>query len=140
MRDDSDRLAALIGLFSLFNIGLCLANLWELFGLGLWSLMFLCLALGYGGQSRKREVWAPLAGLLCCCWLLFGAIVWFHGRDADLRLFLGVPRATSFLIYGVWPAGFVLGILYFRVFRRAVLPQDKLNRFLSDFSRQKSAR
>jgi hypothetical protein len=40
---------------------------------------------------------------------------------------------TALLIYGIWPLGIVTGVLYFLVFRKSILSDSKLEKFLRDF-------
>jgi hypothetical protein len=72
--------------------------------------------------------------------LLLGAILLTEKTDGDPGLVLGVPLATAFLIYGIWPLGIFIGVLYFKVFDRYVLPRRKLDEFLAEYARREPDR
>jgi hypothetical protein len=44
---------------------------------------------------------------------------------------------TALLVYGVWPLGILPSLLYAFRFRQAVLPEDRLERFLAEHSRRR---
>ena len=59
-----------------------------------------------------------------------------HLHPMDGRLWLGLPPATAVLVYLLWPLQSIIGALYVREFSRTVLPDDRLNRFLSEFRKK----
>lgn len=121
---------------ALFALPLALANHWLWFGILVWVILLLAVAIGYGPACRRKGVLATLtfAFLFYTGCLLGIALTYRPG--AELALFLGLPVPTAFLIYGIWPFGAVLGLLYALVFPSSVLPQDKLDQFLAEFGRK----
>jgi hypothetical protein len=83
------------------------------------------------GYARRAPLPA-LAALLLAYLALFTA-VGFTDRPAEaLSLVLGLPKSTSFVVYGIWPLGFLFGVVYFWFFPN-VLPPDRLEKFLDRF-------
>ncbi len=108
---------------------------WGCFGMITWPLIYLCAAIGFGKGSIHKTIWPALVTMLLAGALLLSAILLTERSEGAPELVLGVPVATAFLIYGIWPLGIFLGVLYFKVFDRHVLPRRKLEAFLSEFGR-----
>ena len=113
---------------------------WVWFGFLSWLLIFLCAAIGFGDHAGSKAVWPALVAMLIAGALLLGAILLTEQTEGDPKLVLGVPLATAFLVYGIWPLGVFVGVLYFKVFDRCVLPRHKLEAFLAEFQQRDSDR
>ena len=137
MRDNNDRAVLAIGFLSLAGLVLGLFNAWLLFGFVTWSIMVVTVAVGYGQGRSHRPIFRTLLGLLLLYWILYAGILWADHTEGEPTLFGGLPLGTAFLVYGLWPIGFIWGLLYFLVFPRSVLPQDRLDIFLTEFGRGK---
>jgi hypothetical protein len=133
----ADRLALAWSLAAAVALLVSLANQWLWFGVLVWLLLLLGVAIGYGPNCRHSVILATLTGVFLLYTGFLAGIVWtFRPDEEAVRLFLGVPQSTAFLLYGVWPCGTILGILYAVEFHRSVLPEDKLRRFLAEFGRK----
>lgn len=139
MNDLRNRLVLILGPLCLLLLLLGCAGWKGWFGVGTLLLIFLCTALGFGASSARREVLPALLAMFAAGVVLMGAILLTDRTDGSPDLVLGVPVATAFLIYGIWPLGVFIGVLYFRVFDRLVLPRRKLDKFLSEFGRRTSS-
>lgn len=139
MNDLRNRLVLILGPLCLLLLLLGCGGWQGWFGVMTLLLIFLCAALGFGDSSARTEVWAVLLAMLAAGVVLMGAILLTDRTDGSPDLVLGVPVATAFLIYGIWPLGIFIGVLYFRVFDRLVLPRRKLDAFLSEFGRRTSS-
>jgi hypothetical protein len=115
------RLVAALFVAALAAITCALFNVWLGFGVATCALLVLGLALGFG--RLLFGLWFLFAGYV----LLLAGMVWL--RDSR-ELILGFPAPTALLVYGIWPMPLLAGLLYGLVFRSAVLPEDKLERFL----------
>jgi hypothetical protein len=91
-----------------------------------------CLALG----MRKKEVPGPALGLFIAggtVYVLIFAMLFMAYRgymhDADPSLFLGLPKPTAWMIYGVWlfPIAFVF--VYRRYFDSWYLTDDDMDQY-----------
>ncbi len=139
MNDLRNRLVLIVGPLCLLLLLLGCGGWHGWFGVATLLLIFLCAALGFGVSSARIEVWPALLAMLAAGVVLLGAILLTDRTDGSPDLILGVPVATAFLIYGIWPLGIFIGVLYFRVFDRLVLPRRKLDAFLSEFGRRTSS-
>ena len=84
---------------------------WSWFGVVVWLLIFLCTALGYGRDARRRPIRTVLLALLLVNLSLFIAMLLTDRTEGEPFLILGVPLSTAFLVYGIWPMGTLLGVL-----------------------------
>jgi hypothetical protein len=134
--ETADRLALVWSFAAVVALLLSLANQWLLFGVLVWLILVLGVAAGYGPASRRNSILATLTGVFLLYTGFLLGIAWTHRPDQAVTLFLGVPVPTAFLIYGIWPCGAILGLLYALEFRRSVLPEDKLKQFLAEFGRK----
>ena len=132
----ADRLALAWSFAAAAALLLSLANQWLLFGVLVWLILVLGAASGYGPWSRRSSILATLTGVFLLYTGFLLGIAWTYRPDQELVLFFGVPAPTAFLIYGIWPCGAILGLLYALEFRRSVLPEDKLDQFLAKFGRK----
>jgi len=128
-----DRVILAILALSVASLVCALTNQILLFSLSIGAFTLLGFVLGYGRESARPAV---IAGLAIFAGLYLFLMVGIH-REFDpqgaLGLLGGLPVATAFLIYGIWPLGIVTGVLYFVVFRKSVLSSSKLEKFLRDF-------
>jgi hypothetical protein len=124
----ADRTVAALFVLAMAALVLFASNVRLGFGFAACGLLVLSLALGFG---RLR---AGLIGLFAAYAILLSAMVWLEDSP---RLVLGVPAATALLIYGIWPAPLAAGLLYGLVFRRDVLPDEKLDQFLAEHGRRR---
>jgi len=131
----ADRFALVWSFAAVAALLLSLANQWLLFGVLVWLILLLGVAVGYGPLGRRNTILATLTGVFLLYTGFLLGIAWTFRPDQELRLFWGVPVPTAFLIYGVWPFGAILGILYALEFHRSVLPEEKLQQFLNEFGR-----
>ncbi len=113
---------------------------WAWFGFLTWPLIYLCAAIGFGDAAGRKPILPALVVMLVAGALLLGAILLTEQSEGAPRLILGVPLATAFLIYGIWPLGVFIGVLYFKVFDHCVLPRRKLDAFLAEFGQRESDR
>ena len=117
-------------------LGLSLINQWLWFGILVWAILFFSAAIGYGPHSRRGTILLTLTGMFVLyTGFLFG-IAWTFEPGSEPPLFLGLPVPTAFLVYGIWPCGVILGLLYGLEFSRSVLPEDRLQHFLAEFGRK----
>lgn len=140
MREGNDRIVLIIFFVGIFALPLSFLNSWFLFGLATWLLMVLSLAVGFGRASSRKPIFYTLAGLFLVYSLLLAVIAWTDRPESDLDLLFGLPIGTAFLVYGIWPLGVAPGVLYFLVFHRSVLPEEKLQKFLADFGHRRQNR
>lgn len=136
MNNSNNRLVLVIGSLCVVLLVLGGAGWWRAFGVVTWPLFYLCAALGFGGNAARKVVWPALLAMLAAGIALFGGVLLTEQKSGTPELVLGAPVATAFLIYGIWPLGVFIGVLYFRMFDRHVLPQSKLDVFLSEFGRR----
>jgi hypothetical protein len=98
------------------------------FGFAAWAALAAAFAIGYGPHWRQPFV----AGMLLLVFAVFSALlagmVWLDDPEGQLRLIGGLPAATALLVYGIWPAGLLAGLLYVLAFDRWVLPPGALER------------
>ena len=139
MQDDNHRVVLALTAISAVTVVLGLLGWWQWFGVVLWLVIILCAALGYGRGAGRGPIRSALFVMLAVNLLLFLAILLTDRTAGDPVLVLGTPVSTAFLIYGIWPMGNLLGVLYFAVFERSVLPPEKIERFLAEFGRRNSA-
>ena len=130
MNDLRNRLVLILGPLCLLLLLLGCVGWKGWFGVGTLLLIFLCAALGFGGSAARREVLPALLAMFAAGVVLMGAILLTDRTDSSPDLVL---------IYGIWPLGVFIGVLYFRVFDRLVLPRWKLDKFLSEFGRRTSS-
>ena len=137
MKDANDRVILL--LFTLVFIALLLAlfNFWAPFGLAVFGILVLALALGFGPHRRAGTIRRFLLFLSLAYVLIFGGLVWVDSTTEGLHLVLGLPAATAFLVYGIWIVPAVTSFIYGIVFPSSVLPEDKLQEFLADHGSKK---
>jgi hypothetical protein len=121
---------------ALLAFPLALANQWLWFGILAWFILLLGVAIGYGPQFRRNTILATLSAVFVLYTACLLGISWTNHAEAGLVLFGGLPVPTAFFIYGIWPLGAVLGLLYGLEFRRSILPPDKLDQFLAEFGRK----
>jgi hypothetical protein len=121
---------------ALLALSLAFAHQWLWFGILVWIILLLAAAIGYGPQCRRSSILAALSGVFLLYTGFLLGIARTYRPDAEAALFLGLPVPTAFLLYGIWPCGLLLGLLYALEFRRSVLPEDKLRQFLAEFGRK----
>lgn len=131
-----DRVAMALAAAAAACLLLCFFNQWLLFGILCWLIMVLHLAVGYGRQRRRKEILYTMGGLFAVYCVLLVWIAAVDQPEGELRLLGGLPLGSALLVYGIWPIGTVSGILYGLVFDRSVLPEEKLQKFLSEFSQK----
>jgi hypothetical protein len=128
MRYENDGVVLLSAVLSLLLVVLGLLNLPLVFAFFTCVLMVVLVVMGYA----RRAPLPALAALLLAYLALFTA-VGFTDRPAEaLSLVLGLPKSTSFVVYGIWPLGFLFGVVYFWFFPN-VLPPERLEKFLNRF-------
>ena len=136
VQHDNNKLVLALAANSTLVVVLGLLGLWQWFGLALWPLIFLCAAVGHGPNASRGPIRTALCVMVGVNLLIFAAMLFTDRTDGDPVLILGTPVSTAFLIYGIWPMGNLIGVLYFVMFERSVLPPVKLERFLADFGRR----
>ncbi len=136
MQHDNNKLVLTVAAVCAVALVFGLLGLWQWFGFVVWPLLFLCAALGHGRDAGRGPIRTALYVMAAVNLLLFTAILLTDRTEGDAVLVLGTPVSTAFLIYGIWPMGNLIGVLYFAVFERSVLPPEKLDRFLADFARR----
>ena len=139
VQDSNDKVVLGLAALSVVALLLGLLGWWSWFGVVVWLLIFLCTALGYGRDARRRPIRTVLLALLLVNLSLFIAMLLTDRTEGEPFLILGVPLSTAFLVYGIWPMGTLLGVLYWAMFHRSVLPEEKTEKFLADFGRGASA-
>lgn len=131
-----DALVLTANLAAVVAVALALVNRWLWFGILVWSILFLFAAIGYGAHSRRTSILSTLSGMFLLYSGFLIGISWTFEPGAPPPLFLGLPVPTAFLVYGIWPFGVILGLLYALEFQRSVLPEDRLQQFLAEFGRK----
>lgn len=121
---------------ALVALPLALANRWFWFGIIVWLMLLLGIALGYGPHCRRKTILAALSGMLLLYSAFLLGIARTYHPENEIELFLGLPVPAAFLVYGIWPCGLLLGVLYALEFPHSVLPEDKLQKFLAEFGRK----
>jgi hypothetical protein len=124
----TSRLVAALFAAALLAVACALLNIWLGFGFASCALLILSLALGFGRLP------AALLALYAAYVVLLAGMAWLGHSP---RLVLGLPAATALLVYGVWPMPLLAGLLYGLWFHRAVLPDDKLEKFLAEHGRRR---
>lgn len=136
-RSSNDLPVLLLALLSLAAIMAALSGLWFFFGLLGWPLMLLAVWTGYGASARRRSLaWSLGVGLLAYVVFYTALTLAWRGPTTELTLILGLPTATSLLVYGIWPLGIFFGWLYFASFSQAVLPPERTRAFFDRFGRR----
>ena len=136
----SNRAALAIGFLSLFGLLFSLLSYWFVFGFVSFGLLVAVLAVGFGRQGHRKRVLYTLAGVFLIYSVLLAAIVWAYQSEGEPILLLGFPLSTALLVYGIWPAGFIPGILYLLIFETSVLRREKLQKFMAEFGRAEQDR
>lgn len=131
-----DALVLAVNLAAIAALALALANRWLGFGILVWLILFLFAAIGYGAHSRRAGILSTLSGMFLLYSAFLIGITWTFEPGSPPPLFLGLPVPTAFLVYGIWPFGVILGLLYALEFERSVLPEDRLQQFLTEFGRK----
>ena len=122
------------GIFVLSVLALILGSVhsWLLFGIVSFALLVLCLTLGLGYGRSTRQIRTFLVFLFLACVLLLGGIVFVDRPNEGLHLWLGFPRGTALLVYGIWLVPALSSLIYGWFFPVSVLPEDRLQKFLAD--------
>ncbi len=134
---NNTRLVILIGVTSLAALLEGLAG--EAIGLGLAAVLLtsllVCLGLRTVGRIplRTRIAIAIFYLSFSCLIVLAQAL---HDPAGPLILIGGFPAGLSMLVYGMIPIGVGLGLLYAVIFDHEILPEERLNRFLTRNSRK----
>ena len=128
-----NRTALAIGLLSLVGLLCSLLDYWLLFGFVSLALLVSALAVGFGRHGRRKPVLYTLVGVFFIYSALLAAIVWTYQSEGEPTLLLGFPVSTALLVYGIWPLGFIPGILYLLIFETSVLRREKLQDFMAKF-------
>ena len=126
-----DRLAWTIGAITVAGLALAATLSTAAFGVASWAILALLSTAGFRGFESPRRVLIWAAALFVLFSSLVLAIFALEAPDAALTLWLGLPRATALLVYGIWPLGVLLGLLYAIEFSREILPEEKLQAFLA---------
>lgn len=129
----TDRLVLVILAFSIASLVCALTNRTLLFSLSTGIFAVFGFVLGYGREWRRRTVLGFLTLFLGLDLALMIGIDRTFDPAGELHLLGGLPVPTALLIYGIWPLGILTGALYFLVFRKSVLPDSKLEKFLREF-------
>ncbi|MCB1020477.1 MAG: hypothetical protein H6509_14480 [Bryobacterales bacterium] len=107
-----------------------------LLGIASMAVIVLTLAFGWRSNLSGSILWS-LAGIYALFSALIAAVVWLENPTSPPQLWLGLPRSTAVLVYGIWPLQMLPCLLFALRFRDAVLPPDKLERFLAEHSRHR---
>ena len=99
------------------------------------AVIVLMLAFGWKGSLSGGVLWG-LVGIFALFSGLILAMVALEDPAGPPRLWLGLPAPSALLIYAVWPLGVLPSLLYAFYFR-TVLPEDRLERFLSAHSKNR---
>ena len=132
MKDVNDRTVFAILILSVMAVIFSSLYFWWGFGVVGFGLVVTILGLGFGPTRRSKPIFYFLFFLFSAYALLLSGMVWIDRHDIALRLVWGFPAATAFLIYGIWLVPALAGVIYAIVFHSAVLPEDKLQKFLTD--------
>ncbi len=134
------RAALAIGGLSLFGLLCSLLDYWLLFGFVSPALLVSVLAVGFGRAGSRKVVLYTLVVVFFIYSALLAAIAWTYQSEGEPALFLGFPVSTALLVYGIWPLGFIPGILYLLIFETSVLRRERLEKFMSEFGREEQDR
>ena len=135
-----NRAALAIGFLSLFGLLCSLRDYWLLFGFVSLALLVSALGVGFGRQGRRKAVLYTLVAVFFIYSALLAAIVWTYQSEGEPTLLLGFPVSTALLVYGIWPLGFIPGILYLLIFETSVLRRQRLEKFMAEFGREEQDR
>ena len=136
----SNRAVLAIGSLSLFGLLCSLLDYWLLFGFVSLALLVSALAVGFGHAVPRRPVLYTLVSVFVSYSGLLAAIVWTYQSEGEPTLFLGFPVSTALLVYGIWPLGFIPGILYLLIFETSVMRRERLEKFMAEFGREEQDR
>jgi hypothetical protein len=101
------------------------------------AVIMLTLAFGWKGNLAGGVLWG-LIGIFALFSSLIVAMALLEDPGGPLRLWLGLPPPSAILIYAVWPLGVLPSLLYASYFRTTVLPEERLQRFLALYSRNRN--
>ena len=132
MKDARDRVIGGILVLSVLALILGGSHSWFLFGIVSFALLVLCLTLGFGYGRGTRQIRTFLVFLFLAGVLLLGGIVLVDRPEENLHLWLGFPRGTALLVYGIWLVPALSSVVYGWFFPSSVLPEDRLRKFLAD--------
>lgn len=129
----NDRLILAFLALSSASLVCAFSNQVLLFGLSTGVFAVLGFVLAYGREARRPAIVIGLGIFFALYLALMIGINRTFDPAAGLDLLGGLPLPTALLIYGIWPLGIVTGVLYFLVFRKSILSNPKLEKFLRDF-------
>ncbi len=132
-KGESQAVAGVFGLVGVAAIALAFLNHWLLFGILVWLMMALAMAIGFGPEYRRRPILAAIVGIFLAYSALLLLLVSLDRPGAEPHLIWGFPAPTAVLVFGIWPIGMVAGLLYGLVFDQFVLPEEKLQAFLRKY-------
>ena len=132
----NDRLVLLMAIAAA-AVGLCGWFGWSAgLAVTIMATLMLAVGVGWGASANRKKMVAPLA----VCFVVFSAVavamIALDDPAGAGEQWLGLPRATALLVSLLWPLGLIPGALYVRRFREDVLPEDRLEAFLSRYSRR----
>jgi len=128
-----DRLILVILALAVASLACALTGQILLFSLSTGAFALLGFVLGYGRESGRRTIVIGLAVFFVLYLALMIGISHTFDPTGKLELLGGLPVPTALFVYGIWPLGIVTGVVYFVVFRKSVLSDSKLEKFLRDF-------
>lgn len=96
-----------------------------------------CAQIGFGDSACEPRIRLTLAAYLALMVGLLSAIFHLHPMSDVTDLWLGLPPATAVLVYLFWPLQGIVGTLHIMEFSRTVMPEDRLNRFLAQHSKNR---
>jgi hypothetical protein len=129
----TDRVVAVIAVCCALAIVLAFLRQWLLFGLSIWLLITMGLALGFGRATRHRSILATLAFILLAYVALLLGMAWLHDPTGAPDLVLGLPIGAALLVYGIWPLSLVPTVLVTVMFDRWVLRVDQVEALVAEF-------
>ncbi len=135
-----NRAALAIGCLSLLGLLCSLLDYWLLFGFVSLALLVSALAVGFGRAGPRKPILYTLVAVFLIYSALLAAIAWTYQGEGEPALFLGFPVSTALLVYGIWPLGFIPGILYLLIFETSVLRRERLEKFMAEFGREEQDR
>ena len=99
------------------------------FGLLQLAIVIGCLMLGVKRAGVTR-LWLGLSGLLLGG-LFTMMVLSYRGylTDAAPSLFFGLPAPTAWFLYGLWPAEFLVVLVYVVLFSRSIVTPTDMRRF-----------
>lgn len=131
------RIVQSIAVTALVAVALAITGHWLAFGIASWAVLMLSVAVGFsaGPSGAPRRILLSVAVMFALYSAMVVASALLEDPTGEPVLWMGLPRATAVLVYGIWPLGVLPAVLYLVEFSRSVLPADRLAHFRQTLER-----